>query len=145
MNSQLYRGLADLILVVHFGFVSFVVLGLVLIWIGYFRGWRFVRHWRFRLAHLLAIALVAAESLLGFICPLTRWENDLRRLAGESAYAGSFLQHWVHRIMYYDLPAIVFTAVYAAFLALVLLSFWFVKPRRTPRHWNAPEKIGDAH
>ena len=77
--------LADLILLLHFAFVIFVVGGLVAIWVGYFLRWRFVRDVRFRVAHLLAMAFVLGESLLGIICPLTTWEDKLRMKAGEMA------------------------------------------------------------
>ena len=62
-----YSLLADFVLLVHFAFVAFVVLGFVLIWVGYFCRWPFVRDLRFRLAHLAAIGLVLAESLAGFL------------------------------------------------------------------------------
>ncbi len=96
--QQLYLRLADVVLVVHAAFVAFVVVGLVLIWVGRFRGWAFVRNFWFRAAHLVAIGVVAAESLTGFVCPLTMWEDRLRLLAGgEQRYAGSFIQHWLHQ------------------------------------------------
>ena len=81
-NTNPYTLLADLILAVHFAFVTFVVAGLVLIWVGFFLHWTFVRDWRFRIAHLLAMAFVLGESLTGFICPLTTWENQLRLRGG---------------------------------------------------------------
>jgi hypothetical protein len=59
--------LADVILIVHFGFVTFVVGGLLLIWAGAAAGWRWVRDWRFRLAHLAAIIIVAGEALAGVV------------------------------------------------------------------------------
>src|SRR5262249_13150485 len=63
--------LADAILVVHAAFVLFVVGGLAAIWIGIAFRRRYAYHWTFRLAHLAAIAFVAIESILGFMCPLT--------------------------------------------------------------------------
>jgi len=48
--------LADVVLVVHFAFVLFVVGGLALIWIGGAAGWQWVRGFWFRAAHLAAIA-----------------------------------------------------------------------------------------
>ena len=54
MESQdLYRMLAHVVLVIHFAFVSFVVVGLLLTWIGYFLSWSFVRNFYFRAAHIL--------------------------------------------------------------------------------------------
>jgi hypothetical protein len=126
----IYSLLADLILILHFAFVAFVVVGLVLVWIGWQCGWSFVRNVWFRAAHLLAIAIVAAESLAGVVCPLTTWENDLRLLAGGGErYQGSFIQHWLHRVLFYDASERTFTVAYVLFFGAVLLSFWLVAPR----------------
>ncbi len=116
--------LADLILVVHFAFVLFVVGGLALIWTGAAAGWQWVRNFRFRVAHLAAIVFVAGEALAGVWCPLTLWEAQLR---GESAEK-SFVAHWIHRLMFYDLPEWVFTIVYVAFAAAVLATWVIVRP-----------------
>jgi hypothetical protein len=125
-----YKLLADLVLIIHFGFVVFVVVGLVLVWIGYFAAWRFVRNPWFRLAHLLAMGVVVAESLCGVVCPLTTWEADLRVKAGEGqTYGGSFLQHWVHRVMFFQFSENVFTAIYVGVFALIVLSFVLIRPR----------------
>jgi hypothetical protein len=124
-----YTLLADSILILHFAFVAFVVIGLFLIWVGWFRRWRFVRNFWFRLAHLLAMGVVAAESLAGIVCPLTAWENQLRLLAGGGErYAGSFVQHWLHRVMFYEASESTFTILYLLFFTAVVLSLWLVKP-----------------
>ena len=60
---------ADFILIIHFLFVLFVVGGLALIWIGAAWGWLWVRNYWFRIAHLVAIAYVAVEAVLGVVCP----------------------------------------------------------------------------
>ena len=70
-----------------------------------------------------------AQAWAGVICPLTTLEMWLRRKAGQSAYEGSFIQHWMERILYYDAPEWVFTASYTAFGAAVLLSWALVPPR----------------
>ena len=130
MGAQSYALLADAILVLHFAFVLFVVAGLLLTWIGYFAGWKFVRNPWFRGAHLLAMAVVVAESLFGVICPLTKWETALRLEAGEDpAYAGSFIQHWVHRVMFFEVSERTFTMIYIAFFVLIVLSLVVVPPR----------------
>ena len=126
--------LADLLLLFHFAYVLFVVLGMVVIWMGFFLDWSFVRNFWFRLAHILAIGYVVAESLLSVVCPLTLWENELRLRAGSnSIYQNSFIQYWVHRVMFYDASEITFTILYLLFFGLVLLSFWFVPPRLPKR------------
>jgi hypothetical protein len=88
-----------------------------------------VRNFWFRVAHLAAIGVVVLESAFGVTCPLTTWEMRLRALAGGGQYyQGSFLQHWIHRIMFYQASEGVFLVIYVAFFGLVLLSFWIVKP-----------------
>ncbi len=128
MTRQFYLALADLVLAAHFVFVAFVVVGLLLIWLGWFRRWNFVRNACFRITHLAAIGVVAAESVLGFICPLTTWENQLRGLAGGEQYDESFVQHWLHRAMFFDLGERVFTISYVLFFLAVALSLWLVPP-----------------
>ena len=131
MNDNLvYLIAADAILVTHTLFVCFVVLGLALIFIGKWRGWTWVFHFGFRLAHLLAIGIVVLQSWLGMICPLTIWEMELRAAAGDRVYAGSFIAHWLQQLLYYRLPDWVFAVLYTAFGALVVASWFWVRPRR---------------
>lgn len=125
---------ADLVLVAHVAFIAFVIFGLVLTWLGWLRRWGWVRNPWFRLAHLAAIGVVAAQALLGIICPLTIWEDELRLLAGgEGRYAGSFIQHWLHQLIFFEAEGYIFTIAYVAFFLAVLLSFWVIPPRRRER------------
>ncbi len=123
--------LADLILVTHGLFVAFVILGLVAILLGGYRRWGWVRNWWFRAIHILAIGLVMAEAWLGLICPLTEWENRLRVAGGESSYSDSFIQHWLHEILFYDFDPWIFTAAYTAFGILVFIAWILVPPDKT--------------
>lgn len=118
--------LADLILITHFGFVLFVVGGLALIWIGAAAGWRWVRNFWFRIAHLAAICFVALEALIGMVCPLTEWEDALRGARTET----SFIARWIHRVLFYSFPDWVFTTAYVLFALAVALTFRLVPPRR---------------
>ena len=121
---------ADTVLLLHLLFVVFVVAGLVLILIGRLLSWAWVRNWWFRVVHLAAIGVVVLQSWLGVICPLTKLEMALRERAGDTTYAGGFVSHWLETILYYRAPAWVFAVVYTAFGALVLLSWFWVPPRR---------------
>ena len=127
--------LADLVLLLHVGVVLFVVAGLVLIVGGNLAGWRWVNHWWFRLAHLLAIAVVVAESWLGIACPLTTLEAWLRAQAGQAPQGESFIGYWMQRLLYYAFPPWVFIGAYTVFGLLVLLAWWRFPPgsRRMPR------------
>lgn len=120
--------LADAILVVHVLFVCFVVFGLLAIYLGYALNWQWVRNLRFRLLHLVAIGIVVVQSWLGMICPLTVWEMALRKQAGAGTYAGSFIQHWLHQLLYYSAPDWVFMLLYSAFGLLVLASWFLLRP-----------------
>ena len=127
--AEIYTIAADAILVVHGLFVVFVVLGLFLIYLGRLLSWQWVRNPWLRATHLLAISVVVIQSWFGLICPLTAWEMGLRSRAGELVYAGSFVANWVGEILYFQAPAWVFVACYTVFGALVLLSWFLVRPR----------------
>ena len=117
--------LADAILVAHFGFVLFIVGGFALILLGGLFGWGWVRNRSFRITHLAAILFVAAESVAGIACPLTVWEDALRR--AESG-GPSFVGRWVGRLLYYDFPEWVFAVAYVLFAAAVAVAWRLVPP-----------------
>lgn len=128
MSTNLYSVLADAILIVHFAFVVFVVAGFLLILIGLLASWSWIHNRAFRVMHLVAIGIVVLQAWFGQLCPLTIWENELRRRAGESGYTDSFVQHWLHKILFYQAAPWVFTTIYTVFGALVLL-VWFLGRR----------------
>ena len=123
------RLLADTVLILHATFVGFVVVGLALVWLGAWRGWAWVRGIWFRTLHLCAIVLVALEALVGLACPLTLLEDWLR--IGVDTQTG-FVQRWLQRLLYWDLPAWVFTVTYVCFAGAVALTFVLFPPRRPP-------------
>ena len=122
--------LADAILVVHAAFVLFVVGGLIATWIGLALARPFARNPWFRGAHLAAIAFVVVETLLGYMCPLTLWEDALRGSASDRG----FIERWIHAWLFYDWPPWVFSAIYVAFGGLVAWT-WARYP---------PEKMGSG-
>ena len=124
-----YPALANAVLVLHVGYVLFVVGGLILILAGGLRGWQWVRNPWFRAAHIAAIGYVMFEASFGIVCPLTTLELWLRDLAGQTSYTGDFIAYWLRRLLFLEAPAWVFTASYSAFGALVLLSWFCVRPR----------------
>src|SRR5689334_646846 len=124
-----YRLLADLIVAIHAAYVAFVVVGLLLILIGIAFGWGWVRNWCFRVAHLVAILIVAGESLLDIPCPLTEWEYRLRELGGQAAGGGTFIGDLLHNLIFYDFPPWVFTFAYVGFAVAVALTFVLAPPR----------------
>ena len=87
---MIWRALADLVLLIHFAFVIFVIVG------GFFAtrwGWL---PW----VHLPAVAWAVGLEFLGWICPLTPLENSLRQASGEAGYAGGFLEHYLVQVVY---------------------------------------------
>lgn len=119
-------GLADVVLLVHALFVTFVVGGLAFIWIGALLGWPIVRNFLLRVLHLAAILFIFAETLIGVACPLTVWEDQLRGRAADSG----LVARWLHRILYYDFPGWVFLTVYLLFALAVVASFVLIPPSR---------------
>ena len=128
--------LADLVLIVHFAFVLFVVGGLALIWIGAAAGWQWVRNFWFRIAHLAAIAFVAVESLVGVWCPLTVWEDALRGTGSDM----SFIARWVRAMLFWNLPEWVFTVAYCAFALATVATWWWMRPERAHKQQGAPQR-----
>jgi hypothetical protein len=118
--TTLYSFAADAILITHVLFVAFVVVGLILVYAGFFLKWQWVRNLWFRSVHLIAIGVVVLQSWFGFICPLTTWEMGLRARAGQNFYDGSFIAHWLHQLLYFQAPTWVFIACYTAFGELIM-------------------------
>jgi H+/Cl- antiporter ClcA len=107
----------------------FVVLGLPVILVGNSRGWAWVNSIWWRLAHLVAIAVVVLQSWLGQYCALTELESKLRQQAGQPTYERSFIEHWVQRSLYFEAPLWVFALVYTSFGALVAWAWWRYPPK----------------
>ena len=128
-EAAAWQLLADVVLSLHVGIVLFVVGGLVLIVAGNLRGWSWVNGGWFRLAHVLAIAVVVAQAWLGQVCPLTSLEMALRERAQTATYTGSFIEHWLQRILYFEAPGWVFTLVYSVFGLAVVATWWYFPPR----------------
>ena len=124
-DANLYSFLADTILIIHFAFVVFVVFGFVLILIGLLTRWSWIHNKAFRVSHLIAIGVVVLQAWFGKLCPLTVWENELRRRAGQSGYTETFIEHWLHKVLFYPAEPWVFTMIYTCFGTLVALVWYF--------------------
>ena len=85
-----FQQAADLLILLHFGFIFFVVFGCLLVWRWSWLIW----------LHLPAVAWAILIEFSGGICPLTPWENHFRRLAGQQGYPGSFVEHYLLPIIY---------------------------------------------
>lgn len=131
MESTLpYQLLADLVLALHSGVVVFIVLGTVLIVAGNLRGWRWVNLFWLRFVHLAGMLSVAIGTWLDITCPLTDLERWLRVHANAQTYSGSFIEHWLQQLLFYDFAPWVFVLTYTLFGLLILALWWIFPPRR---------------
>jgi len=121
---MLYRLLADAIMVVHFGWIIFMLAGFVLT-VRAFWYPRFFDRWLFRSVHSAGILFVALLEVLGKFCPLTIWENALRRSYDPNTdYPGSFIIGLIEKLIYPDvspLVVIIPTIVMAVFTFIVFI------------------------
>ncbi len=79
--------------------------------------------------HLCAIGVVVVQAWLGIICPLTTLEMYFREQAGDETYGGTFVAHWLQKLLYYRLPWWAFTLAYSAFGLAVIGSWLKFRPR----------------
>jgi hypothetical protein len=87
---MLYRLLADFVVLLHFAFVLFAVLGgLLVIW------WK-----KAAWAHLPVVIWATLIELIGWVCPLTPLENWLRRRGGEAGYTNTFIEQYILPLLY---------------------------------------------
>jgi hypothetical protein len=89
-DAMWYQAAVDLVVVVHLLFIAFVVGGVFLAW----------RWPRVIWAHVPAVIYGALVEFVGFTCPLTVLENDLRRRAGQAGYRGGFIDHYLVTVIY---------------------------------------------
>jgi hypothetical protein len=123
-----YKITADVVILIHFLWLGFVILG--------FPVALYFNSAKWRLIHLAAVILMILMQVTRTICPLTYLEAWLK--SGGSAkdvYPGAFIAEWVERLIYVEdvtLGKIMYATM--AYLALILLSFWFrpLKRKKTP-------------
>jgi hypothetical protein len=85
-----YQAGVDFVVAVHLLFIAFVVGGVFLAW----------RWPRIIWVHIPVAIYGALVEFVGFTCPLTLLENDLRRHAGEQGYHGGFIDHYLVEVIY---------------------------------------------
>ncbi|NTW78155.1 MAG: DUF2784 domain-containing protein [Syntrophaceae bacterium] len=110
------RFFADVLVVLHFLFILFVVAGGILV----------LHRPRLAILHLPAVIWGAAVELCGWICPLTPLENYFRRLAGGAGYSGGFIEHYLIPLIYPENLTIGMQYVLGALVVVVNLIFYFI-------------------
>lgn len=116
---------AVLVLSLHLAVIAFNVVGCVVIPLGAWLGWGWVREFWWRLAHLLSLAVVAVQAIIGRACFLTIWQDEL---AGVSR-AQPLIAGWINRMIYWPLPLWVFAVMYVVVFAYVVALWTLVRPR----------------
>ena len=129
-ESAPFVSVADLVLMLHAAVALFLTISLVLILIGWWRRWAWCRLRLFRWIHLGGLLVVAVESWLGVVCPLTTLEQWLRLDSSAATYQSGFIHHWVSQLLFYSAPLWLFGLIYTLALALTLLAMWRYPPRR---------------
>lgn len=104
-----------------------MLLGFALTIRAFFRP-AFFDRWLFRSLHLGGILFVAALEVLGKYCPLTLWENALRKHFDPTTdYPGAFIIDHIERFTYYDVePWII--AVPTVAIAVFTLVVFIIRP-----------------
>jgi len=132
MSPSFLAAAADAVLLFHLAVVLFNVAGLVVIPLGAWRGWRFVRRFWWRVVHIAILAVVALQAVAGRACFLTLWQAELLRQAGESASTAPLIERLVARVMFWPLPLWFFAALYVAVCVYTVLLWRLVPPRCRP-------------
>lgn len=91
-EKMIYRIAADLVVLIHFAFILFVVAG------GFF-----VLKWhKVSFFHIPAVVWGVLIEFTGGICPLTPLENKFRLAGGEAGFTGGFIEEYIVSIIYPD-------------------------------------------
>src|SRR4051794_38644501 len=120
---RLARVMADLVVILHFAYVAFVVIGLFAILAGIAMRAQWVRNPWFRFIHLAMIGIVVVQAWLGVTCPLTTLENHVRLGGGQEPYPLDFIEFWTHRFLVFRFGRWVFGVADTAFGVAVGATF----------------------
>jgi hypothetical protein len=126
---MIYGILAEFIVAIHLAYVSFVVVGLLLILVGILRRWQWIRNPWFRCIHLLMILIVAVEAMGDVSCPLTTWEYDLRALAGQEPSTDTFVGRMLRPVLFAASGTTFLPTAYYVFAGLIVATFFIAPPR----------------
>jgi len=124
---MIYKIIADIIILIHFIWILFILAGFVLTLGGFIWKKNFDR-WLFRTFHLLGILFVATLTILGEYCPLTILENNLMaKYDPNLIYPGSFIAHYVGKLVYPDVEPMIIV-VPTIMIGLITLVIYIIKP-----------------
>ena len=115
---------ADLLVLIHFSFIIFVVLGGLLL----------LRWFRLIWLHLPAVVWGAWIEFTNGVCPLTPLEQELRSAAGTESYSGSFIDHYIVPLIYppgFDQSTALLLGMAVIVINVLFYGLLYRKARRT--------------
>ena len=115
---------SEIILFIHFLIFLFITLSFILIPVGYFQKWKWVKNKYYRSMHLILMGIISIETILGFMCPLTILENYLR----DDIKVDNKFTEIVHQILYWNLPNYQFIILYILSFSYLIFLWFFFKP-----------------
>ena len=115
---------SEIILLLHLLIFLFITLSFILIPIGYFQKWEWVKNKYYRSIHLILMGIISIETILGFMCPLTILENYFR----DDIKVDNKLTEIAHQILYWDLPNYQFIILYLVSFSYLIFLWFFFKP-----------------
>jgi uncharacterized protein DUF2784 len=116
-----YQLLAELVMLLHFGFLAYVALGGFLAW-----------RWPWLVVpHVVAVVWGALNATVGIPCPLTAWEYAARRRAGELGLPRGFIDTYLTGVVYPDEHLLTAQLLVATLVAVSWAGF-LVRRRRAP-------------
>jgi len=141
---MLYKILADTIMVMHFVWVLFVLVGFILTLYGFFflyifrsgaQRWRnFFDRWLFRAIHAGGVLFVGILVVSKQYCPLTMWENTLRAKYDPAlVYEGSCIVYYVRKLLYPDINLLIIRGVTTFVTLFTILAFIIRPPAKIKR------------
>ena len=107
-------------MLLHFAWIVFVVTGAF--WLR--------RYPRWRLVHLVAVIYSVGIEAFRWVCPLTYVEQALWERAGEQAYQGAFLTHYLEALIYAPVPQWLLVLSAILVLSVTLVLYWIPLPSR---------------
>jgi hypothetical protein len=116
-----YQQLAELVMLLHFGFLAYVALGGFLAW-----------RWPWLIVpHAVAVVWGALNATAGIPCPLTAWEDAARGRAGELGLSRGFIDTYLTGVVYPEEHLLTAQLLVAALVAVSWAGF-LVRRRRAP-------------
>jgi hypothetical protein len=124
---MIYKIFADIIVIIHFIFIIFMLLGFIFTIWAFF--WRQFYDWCvFRTLHLFGILYVTLLAVLREYCPLTILENSFRlKYHPATTYFGSFIARYIERLVYPDVNPLILL-LFTIFFAIFTLVIFIINP-----------------